>query len=286
MTRPRTTNEKPPADSGPLRLMIIGAHPDDAEYHAGGLAAFYAQAGHKVFMVSVTNGAAGHHKLRGLVLVERRRDEAAKAAAVIGAEHRVLEHPDGELEPTLEIRREIIGHIRTFQPDLLLTHRPIDYHPDHRYTSQLVQDAAYMVTVPAVVPNVPHLARDPIIAYLPDPFQKPYPFRADVAIDVGPVLDRILDMLNCHESQFYEWLPYNRGFLQEVPEEHAARRGWLAERVKSRLRCQADLCRDLLVRTYGDKRGKKVEFAEAFEMCEYGSPLDDAARERLFGFVC
>jgi LmbE family N-acetylglucosaminyl deacetylase len=265
--------------------MIVGAHPDDPDYHAGGLASLYSQAGHKVFMVSVTNGASGHHKLRGLVLVERRREEAGKAGAVIGAEYRVLEHPDGELEPTLEIRRELIGLIRGFQPDLLLTHRPIDYHPDHRYTSQLVQDAAYMVTVPAVVPGVPHLPRDPVIAYMPDPFKKPYPFEPDVAIDVEPVLDRIVDMLDRHESQFYEWLPYNRGCLQEVPKDHAARRGWLAEKVKCRLHDQAERFRKALVATYGDKRGNKVEYAEGFELCEYGAPLDDAARERLFGFI-
>jgi LmbE family N-acetylglucosaminyl deacetylase len=268
-----------------LRLLIIGAHPDDADYHAGGLAAYYAAAGHKVSMISVTNGECGHHMLRGLVLVERRREESAAAGAVIGAEYHVLVHRDGELEPTLEIRRELIGLIRTFQPDLLLTHRPIDYHPDHRYTSQLVQDAAYMVTVPAIVPGVPHLLRNPVIAYMPDPFKKPYPFNPDVAIDVGPVLERIVDMLHCHQSQFYEWLPCNRGCLQEVPPDEAGRRRWLKENVESRLRCQADRFRDLLIQTYGDKRGKEVKYAEAFEMCEYGAPLDDAARARLFGFL-
>ncbi len=268
-----------------LRLLIIGAHPDDADYHAGGLAAYYAAAGHKVCMVSTTNGSAGHHKLRGLVLVERRRAEAAAAGAVIGADYHVLDHPDGELEPTVEVRREIIGLIRQFQPDLVLTHRPNDYHPDHRYTSQLVQDAAYLMTVPAIVPGVPHLSRDPVIAYMPDPFKKPCPFQPDVAIDAGPVLDKIVGMLDCHESQFYEWLPYNRGCSHEVPEDKATRRDWLADKVQTRLRGQADKYRELLVERYGKKRGNEVEVAEAFEGCEYGSPLDEAARQRLFGFI-
>jgi LmbE family N-acetylglucosaminyl deacetylase len=268
-----------------LRLLIIGAHPDDADYHAGGLAAYYAAAGHKVCMVSTTNGSAGHHKLRGLVLVERRRAEAAAAGAVIGADYHVLDHPDGELEPTVEVRREIIGLIRQFRPDLVLTHRPNDYHPDHRYTSQLVQDAAYLITVPAIVPDVPHLSCDPVIAYMPDPFKKPYPFQPDVAIDVGPVLDKIVGMLDCHESQFYEWLPYNRGELDQVPKDEEKRRSWLRASVCARLGALADHYRALVVDTYGPQRGKEVRYIEAFEACEYGAPLNDATRRKLFPFA-
>ena len=174
----------------PLRLLIIGAHPDDADYSAGGLAALYRQGGHVVKMISMTNGCAGHHQAAGPELVRRRRLEAAAAGQVIGATYDVLDHPDGELLPNLENRHSVIRLIRSFKPDLVLTHRPNDYHPDHRYTSQLVQDAAYMVTVPAVVPDTPHLLRDPVICYLPDDFQKPYPLVPSVVVDVGPVVDR------------------------------------------------------------------------------------------------
>src|SRR5262249_6951039 len=193
----------------PLRLLIIGAHPDDADYHAGGTAAYYAAAGHTVKMVSLTNGDAGHHLLRGPELARRRKAEAAASGAVIGASDEVFDNPDGWLQPSPQARTQVIRLIRSFQPDLVLTHRPNDYHPDHRYTSQLVQDAAYMVTVPAVVPDTPHLARDPVIAYLPDDFQKPTPFRPDVVVDVGGVVEQVVTMLHCHRSQFYEWLPYN-----------------------------------------------------------------------------
>src|SRR5918912_2718380 len=149
----------------PLRLLIIGAHPDDADFHASGPAALYRAAGHVVKMVSLTNGDAGHHILRGPELARRRRAEAAAAGAVIGAAYDVLDSHDGELLPTLDNRRQVIRLIRSFRPDLVLTHRPNDYHPDHRYTSQLVQDAAYLVTVPAVVPDTPHPERDPVIPY-------------------------------------------------------------------------------------------------------------------------
>jgi LmbE family N-acetylglucosaminyl deacetylase len=269
----------------PLRLLIIGAHPDDADYSAGGLATLYRRHGHVVKMVSVTDGGAGHHVNPGPEMVVRRRAEAAASGAVIGAEYITLDAPDGGLLPTLENRAVIIRLIRGFNPDLVLTHRPNDYHPDHRYTSQLVQDSSYMLTVPAVAPETPHLAKMPVIAYMPDDFQKPYPLTPTVAIDVGPALDDIVTMLDCHVSQFYEWLPYNQGTLDQLPPDAAGRRACLRLLIEGRLRHQAARFRDLLIEIYGKKKGKKVEFAEAFEPCEYGSPLDDAARERLFPFV-
>ena len=269
----------------PLRLLILGAHPDDADYSAGGTAALYRRHGHVVRMVSLTDGGAGHHEQAGPGLVKRRRAEAAAAGAVIGAEYLVLDQPDGALQPTLENRRAVIRMIREFRPDLILTHRPNDYHPDHRYTSQLVQDAAYMVTVPAVAPEVPHLDRNPVIAYLPDEFQRPYPLSPTVAVDVGPVLESIVDMLHCHVSQFYEWLPFNVGAPHLVPASDAERRSWLKAHMEGRLRRQAERFRDLLVALYGKDHGGRVEFAEAFEPCEYGSPLDAAAQQRLFPFV-
>lgn len=269
----------------PLRLLIIGAHPDDADYAAGGLAALYRQAGHDVLMVSLTNGDAGHHAAPGPGLVHRRQAEANAAGAVIGAEYLLFDNHDGELLPTLDNRRQVIQLIRSYEPDLVLTHRPNDYHPDHRYTSQLVQDAAYLVTVPAVVPGTRHLARDPVIAYLPDEFRKPYPFQPEVALDVGPVVEQVVSMLHCHTSQFYEWLPYNTGTLDQVPADDAGRRAWLGEQVRVRLRRQADRFRETLVRCYGPELGRAVEYAEAFEPCEYGAPLDAAARRRLFSFL-
>ncbi|MBM4068525.1 MAG: PIG-L family deacetylase [Planctomycetes bacterium] len=268
--------------SEPLRLLIIGAHPDDADYAAGGLAALYRMAGHVVHMVSLTNGDAGHHSQPGEALARRRKLEALAAGAVIGASYEVCDIHDGELQPTLDNRRLLIRLIRSFRPDLVLTHRPNDYHPDHRYASQLVQDAAYMVTVPAVAPEVPHLNRDPVIAYLPDDFQKPYPFQPAVVIDLDQVLDKIVDMLHCHTSQFYEWLPYNQGNESEVPAGEAERKTWLGRQVRARLQKRADRYRDMLIADYGREHGQKVAYAEAFEACEYGGPLDDAARKRLF----
>jgi N-acetylglucosamine malate deacetylase 1 len=268
-----------------LRILVIGAHPDDADIKAGGTAAKWCAGGHVVKLVSLTDGSAGHHTMSGPPLAQRRRAEAQAAAATIGATYEVLDHPDGQLDDRLEYRQEVIRLIRAFRPDLVLTHRPTDYHPDHRFAGLLVQDAAYMVTVPAVCPDTPHLTRSPVIAYFSDAFKRPCRFAPHVAVDIGDVFDRLIGMLHCHQSQFYEWLPYNAGHPEQVPQGDAARRRWLAERMRQRLRPLADRHRGLVVQTYGPERGGAVEYVEAFEVSEYGAPLDAAARRRLFPFL-
>ena len=267
------------------RILILGAHPDDADLKAGGTASKWRRLGWEVKLVSVTDGGAGHQTQRGADLAQRRRAEAQAAGAVIGAAYEVLEHPDGALLPTLEARWKLIRLIRNFRPDLILTHRPNDYHPDHRYTSTLVQDAAYMVTVPAVCPDAQHLERDPVILYFSDDFRKPAPFTPDVVVDIGNELSRMMEMLHCHVSQFYEWLPCNGGYAADVPSANAARRTWLEERMRRRLRPLADRFRSQLLHTYGADQGWRIGYVEAFEASEYGAPLDAAARARLFPFV-
>ncbi|HWA99788.1 MAG TPA: PIG-L deacetylase family protein [Pirellulales bacterium] len=268
-----------------LRLLILGAHPDDAEFTAGGVASIYARAGHVVKMVSVTCGDAGHHELSGAVLASRRRVEAAASAATIGATSAVWEHPDARLLPTLDLRWQIIREIRTFKPDLLLTHRTNDYHPDHRAVGQAVQDASYLVTVPTVVADVPILKRDPVVAFLPDRFTRPNPLRGDVLLDISSEIERVIDMLACHESQVFEWLPFNRGTLETMPREPAARRAWLRDWVTADIRPRADRYRNELVAAYGTERGMAIELCEMFEISEYASPLDAAGRARLFGWI-
>jgi N-acetylglucosamine malate deacetylase 1 len=264
------------------RILMLVAHPDDAEYHAGGLAAMHAKRGGAVKFVTLTNGDAGHHLQAGPALAERRTEEARAAAGVIGATAEVGPHHDGCLEPTLEVRWQVIREIRRFQPDLVLTHRTNDYHPDHRAVGTVVRDACYLVTVPALVPDVPALARDPVVAFLPDRFTKPVPLTGDVVMDVGPYLEQIVDMLCCHRSQFFEWLPFNQDLSQQLPDDEPSQRAWLRKWYCDRLRPQADRYRPQLVARYGDERGRHVEFAEVFEISEYAAPLDDAARRRLF----
>ena len=267
-----------------LRILIFGAHPDDPDFAAGGTAALYARLGHTVKMVSLTNGDAGHHEQGGAPLAWRRRAEAAASGAQLGVEYITLDIHDGQLMPTLENRNTVIALTREFKPDLVTVHRPNDYHPDHRYTSQLVQDASYMLTVPNVVSHVPHLERMPVIAYTWDHFQKPYPFQADVVVSIDDVIEQKIDALHQHTSQMYEWLPYNGGYLDQVPEGEAERRAWLRTFRDGRFRRAADQHREKLVELYGAERGAAVQYAEAFEACEYGAPLTEENLQTLFPF--
>ncbi len=269
----------------PVRILVIGAHPDDADFKAGGTAARWCAAGHVVRLVSLTDGRAGHHAMPGPELARRRRAEAQAAAAVIGAIYDVLDHPDGELDDRLEYRREVIRLIRSFKPDLIVTHRPNDYHPDHRFASLLVQDASYLLTVPSICPDVPHLPACPVILHFSDTFTRPCRFEPHVVVDIDGTFDDLIAMLHCHQSQFYEWLPYNAGCPEQVPDGDDERRAWLAGRMRQRLELLADRYRDRLVETYGPEHGGRVRAVEAFEVSEYGAPLDAAARARLFPFL-
>ncbi|MBC8101575.1 MAG: PIG-L family deacetylase [Cytophagales bacterium] len=257
----------------PLRFLVIGAHPDDCEFKAGGLAAKCRARGDVVKFVSATNGEAGHHKIGGGPLAQRRYRETRQVAAVADIEYDVLEIPDGRLEADLATRDRFIRLIREFQPDLLFTHRPNDYHPDHRRTGILVQDASYLIRVPNICPLTPHLTRTPIILYLQDGFQKPVPFQPDIVMAIDDVIPTKARMLHCHESQIYEWLPYDGGYADEIPEGDVARLAWLQARTEQRDRAVAGRFRDQLVQRYGEADGNAVGCAEAFEVSEYGRDL-------------
>lgn len=266
----------------PLKLLILGAHPDDAEYHAGGLASIYCQSGHAVKMVSVTDGSAGHHEKSRKELAAIRRREAAAAGAVIGATYEVWDFPDGELTPTLEVRHRVIREIRTFAPDLVLTHRVYDYHPDHRAVGQAVQDASFLVRVPHVVPDAPALRSDPVVAYLPDLFTRPCPLTADVVLDVTDRADTIAAMLACHRSQVFEWLPYLDGILDQVPRDESPRGAWMREWYSRCVRPRADRFRQELIAAYGEPRGPAIGFAEIYEISPYAGRADREMLRRLF----
>ncbi|HUF62563.1 MAG TPA: PIG-L family deacetylase [Verrucomicrobiales bacterium] len=254
------------------RLLLLVAHPDDAEAYAGGLMTRYRDLGRAVKWVSLTNGDAGHHRLRGPDLARRRAEESAAAAALIGAEHAVWDVPDGHLEASLELRWKVVGEIRRWKPDLVLTHRPWDYHPDHRAAGRLVLDACYLVTVPALVSEAPALVRDPVVGFLCDPFTRPVAFRADVVLDICAEFDRVVSMLDCHASQMYEWLPVNRGVVESVPADPEQRKIWLGEVYRSEFAGAA-------ARRYGEG---SVELAEAFEIAEHGRRPEQEEVRRLF----
>jgi len=268
------------AQDAPLRIIVIGAHPDDCDISAGGTAALYASMGHQVKFLSLTNGDAGHQSMGGGALAKRRRAEAQESARRLGiAEYEVLDNHDGELLPSLQVRGQVIRAIRNWQADVVILPRPNDYHPDHRNTGLVVQDAAYMVIVPNVASDTPPLTKNPVFLYCQDRFQKPNPFEPDIVVDITSVFERKIDGLDAHVSQFYEWLPWTEGILDQVPADPAARRKWLSEK---RRRPLSPAIVSGLEKWYGPQRAAKVQSAEAFQVCEYGAQPDEATIRRLF----
>lgn len=265
-----------------MNIVCFGAHPDDGEVYAGGTLVKWSRAGHRVLLVSMTNGDIGHHELSGGALALRRREEARRSAAIGGFHDLVLDHHDGELMPTMELRREVVKIIREWEADIVLTHRPYDYHPDHRYSAMAVQDAAYMVMVPNFCPHIPALKKNPVFLYMMDDFTRPAPFRMDVAVDVGDVMDVKWAMLDAMDSQFYEWLPWIMKTSGTPPSAPDERLPWLKETWSAYFRSRADKCRVVLASRYGLQHAEGVVHAEYFELCEYGHCPEPEELRALF----
>lgn len=262
-----------------INVVVIGAHPDDCDIDAGGTAILFAKAGHNVLFVSVTNGDAGHQEKGGGALAKIRMAEAQEAGKRFGVKYIVLDNHDGELMPTLNIRLDIIRLIRQWNADIVIGPRPNDYHPDHRNTAILLQDAAYMVIVPNVAPDTPPLKKNPVFLYTHDGFQKPTPFQPDIAVNITEVFDQKIYAMSAHESQFFEWLPWTSGKLNEVPKTEEDRLKWLA---KWRNPDIDEKTRGSLIKWYGNDKAGRAKYAEAFEICEYGRKPSDDEIVRLF----
>ncbi len=269
------TIASPNLSAEPIRVIAIGAHPDDCDIKAGGLAAKYAAAGHEVRFVSVTNGDAGHQAEGGGMLAARRRAEAQESGRWLGIEYVVLDNHDGELVPSLDVRLQLIRQIRQWDADIVIAPRPNDYHPDHRYTGILVQDASYMVTVPNIASDTPAIKKNPLFLYFSDRFMRPQPFRPDIVVAIDDVLEQKYTALDAHISQFYEWLPWHAGRLDEVPKDPTARLAWLKSQRGFAIRGE---WRAAARERYGDA-ADAIHAAEAFEITEYGlQPSEEQVR--------
>jgi LmbE family N-acetylglucosaminyl deacetylase len=265
----------------PLRIIAIFAHPDDAEAKMGGTTALWAEMGHEVKFVSLTNGDHGHHEIGGGPLANRRREESYEAARRLGVkEYVIFDNHDSQLLPHLHIRQDVIREIRKWNADIVLGLRTNDYHPDHRYAGVLVMDAAYMVIVPNVTPDTPPLTQNPVFLYMHDRFQRPYPFQNDIVVAIDNVIDKKIDGLDAHLSQMYEWLPWVAGTLGDVPEDPAERRAWLSQRWIRPNVTAAHM--PALEKFYGPEVARRIQFVEGFEIAEYGRQPSDEEIRRLF----
>jgi len=275
------------AADGKLRIITFGAHPDDCELDTAGVAAKWAALGHKFKCVSVTNGDIGHSVIAGGPLALRRRAESQRAARILGIETEVLDNHDGELMVTLENRRKIARLIRDWQADVVISHRPNDYHPDHRYTGVLVMDAAYMVQVPFFTPEIPPLARNPVFLFSEDGFKKPNPFSGDIVVGIDDVVDKKLAVVEAMESQFYEGgcCDVPAGGMPQDAGGKEARRKQIHDFFASRFAATADRFRSRLAEWYGADRAAGIRYAEAFEICEYGRQPTKEEIRQLFPFL-
>lgn len=257
-------------DDGPLRVIGFGAHPDDNELKAAGVAGLWAEEGDEVKFVSMTNGDIGHFAMAGGPLAERRRAEVEECAAILGIETEVLNIHDGELMPTLENRRTVARLIRDWQADVVMGHRRWDYHADHRYTGELVEDAAVIVVAEFFDPYSPRVERNPIVLHYSDGFQKPYPFQPDIVVGIDEAAEKKWDCIRAMPSQFADADSWQGRYMPGVPDEPQARADYILNNMIERNAAVADQYRERLIELYGEERGSQIQYAEAFEICQYG----------------
>ncbi len=269
-------------DGGKLRIIAFGAHPDDCEYAAGGVAALWAAEGHAFRCVALTNGDIGHFGMAGGALALRRMDEVEKAAEILGISTRVFDIHDGELMPTLENRREVAREIRNWQADIVMVHRRYDYHADHRYSGILVDDAIILVEAKFFTPDTPPLPRSPVVLYYYDGFERPLPFEPDIVVDIDDVQHLKRAALEAMPSQFSDEHSWMWGRADEVPEDEAERLRIGVDYLTARDMNIAERYRSKLIELYGEERGGNVEHAEAFQLSEFGRQVSVDDLKLLF----
>ena len=265
-----------------LRIIAFGAHPDDAELKAAGVAAQWAARGHKVKFVAMTNGDVGHFEMAGGPLARRRKAEVQECARILGIETEVLDIHDGELTPSLENRKTVARLIRSWQADIVLGHRPYDYHPDHRYTGVLLDDSAVVVVAPFFVPDTPPTPVNPVFMYYSDAFQDPKPFTPTIVAGIDDVADKKWKCISAMPSQFGDKDSWQGRTLPNIPAGDRERQTHLLDIVKKRNVAVAEQYRDRLIALHGAEQGKKVMYAEAFQISQYGRQVPVEELKRLF----
>ena len=268
--------------TAPLRVIAFGAHPDDAELKAAGVASLWSQRGAKVKLVAMTNGDVGHFEQAGGPLAKRRKAEVQECAKQFGSAVDVLDIHDGELMPTLENRRTVARLIREWQADIVMGHRPNDYHPDHRYVGTAARRHGRRRGRAVLRARHAADARNPVYLYYSDGFQHPYPFRADIVVSIDAVAEKKWACISAMPSQFGDADSWQARTRPDVPKEPADRAAFLLNVVKQRDEALANQYRSQLIALYGEQRGKQVKYAEAFQINQYGRQPSAAELRKMF----
>lgn len=264
------------------RVLSIGAHPDDADTSAGGLLLKLRDKGWDVRLLSVTDGSAGMYDISrcGAPLAEIRRKEAAASGTLLGGTYDVWDLPDARLTVNLENRERMIRYIREYRPDVIITNRPGDYHPDHRAAATLVADASYLLMVPYICSDVPPLDYEPVILYWSDGFQTPYPSKADVVVPIDGYEEQKVQLACCHECQYFDWMYWpDRMEKRELPREQQIeelRQRFLRGDHRDRDRVEKEL-----IERFGAEKAAEIKSAEYYEICEFGGSLSEELKDIL-----
>jgi LmbE family N-acetylglucosaminyl deacetylase len=267
----------------PKRVIIIKAHPDEAEEYAGGTAALLAEAGHEVRFLSLTNGDVGHWKMTKEDLAKRRAGEADEAAKRLGVSYEILHHHDGELESNVALRKEVVRAIREWQADLVISFKPMvgGGHPDNMAAARAVQEGAGLASAPLFLPEVPALQSRPLFLYMRDYYSKSFPHEPDIVIPIDRSIDKKLASFDAHASQFYEFAPYQRGILEEVPSDKNGRIAFL-HKYWGEFSAISEEMRVWLIDWFGQDTAIAFRFAEEFELAPFSR--EPSAEELLILF--
>ncbi|MFE6735963.1 PIG-L deacetylase family protein [Microbacterium sp. NPDC057650] len=265
-----------------LKVLVVVAHPDEAEEYVSGTLALLADAGHHVKVLSTTNGDAGHMELGPEDLVRRRVSEAHAAAEIIGlADYEVWDEHDGDMVDTQALRQRMLRAIRQWRTDVIITFTDEgDGHNDNRLAGRLVRNVMGLTTLPNPCRDIPPLAQQPVVLRMID-YGSIADHRADVAVAVDSVIDRKLRACAAHASQFLEFAPAQRDLLHLVPDaaDTAAVDEFIVKYWSEYIETQ-DAARPALARAYGDAAAD-VRYAETFELAPFGRPTTVEEVERI-----
>ena len=260
-------------NSSRMHIVTVMAHPDDAEVNVGGLAAIWADAGHRVTFVTMCRGELGHHRMDAEAAIHRRQAEAEAAARSLGAAYESLAFPECAFMPDIGNRLALIRCLRRLAPDIIITHPMDDYHVDHRHASRLAADALFLLQVPKVAPELPALRRMPRLFHAVHRRDYAESLPLWHAFPVDGMRERRLKALALHESQMFEWLPWVSGWPEPPPPgQEEERLRYVEAMFEGPGRWLADRRRAELIAGHGEA-GARCECAEAL----YATPASGAA---------
>lgn len=266
-----------------LNVIVIVAHPDEGEEYAGGTAALLSEAGHRVKFLSMTNGDVGHWRMTKEEIARRRHTEALAAGKILDVTYEILPYHDGELENSVEVRKRVVRAIREWNADLVLSIKPMfgGGHPDEMASGIAVQQGAGLASAPLFMPEVPVLRKRPIFLYMRDYYSNVFPHTPDLVIPIDRTIEKKLLSFDAHVSQFYEFTPWQKGILSEVPTGWEERKKFLQKHYQEDIAISKEM-RAWLINWYGAEKGKSFEYAEEFELPHFSRRPGKEELLRLF----